>query len=159
MGQIEKLDPYLGSDPHYTQFANPLSLELDKRTNQRKARIPLSLSLPFSEMAGKLLSLHTAPTSKFTTITSSSSRCASNSLFLSPVSVTIPSIRPLQLERRNRILVPVPRAGGPPSTGSLLFAFFLPLSLLVGTILATLRVGKQLDQKFLEEVNRLCYMF
>jgi hypothetical protein len=54
------------------------------------------------------------------------------------------------------MLVPVPRAGGPPSTSTLLFALLLPLSLLLGTVFATLRVGEQLDQKFLEEVNRLC---
>ncbi|KAJ4775783.1 FACT complex subunit POB3 [Rhynchospora pubera] len=104
-------------------------------------------------MAGRLLSLHTSPTflsSNFTT-----TRNASNSgFFFSPVRVTIPSSRPLQLERRHRKLVPVPRAGGPPSTNTLLFAFFMPLSLVLGTVLASLRISKQLDDQYFDEFEK-----
>ncbi|XP_078158496.1 high chlorophyll fluorescence 153 [Carex rostrata] len=102
-------------------------------------------------MEMRLLSLHTSPTiltSKFTTGN------ASNSRFFSSVPVTILSSRTLQLERRHRMLVPVPRAGGPPSTNSLLFAFLLPFSLIVGTVWAAIKIGDKLDQKFLDEIER-----
>ncbi|KAG0452336.1 hypothetical protein HPP92_025000 [Vanilla planifolia] len=42
--------------------------------------------------------------------------------------------------------------GGVPSTSSLILAFFLPLSLLIGTILVSIRIADNLDEKFLEEL-------
>lgn len=44
----------------------------------------------------------------------------------------------------------VPRAG--PSSSAYIFAFVFPLSLLVATIIASIRIADQLDEKFLEEL-------
>ncbi|CAL9108340.1 unnamed protein product [Musa textilis] len=50
--------------------------------------------------------------------------------------------------RRRRLVV----RAGPPSTNSLIFAFVLPLSLLLGTIFTAARVADRLDEKYLEEL-------
>lgn len=44
---------------------------------------------------------------------------------------------------------------GPPSTATLVFAFVFPLSLIIGTIFASVRIADQLDEKFLQEVSRM----
>ncbi|WOK99072.1 hypothetical protein Cni_G07784 [Canna indica] len=49
---------------------------------------------------------------------------------------------------RRRLVV----RAGPPSTNSLILAFVLPLSLLVGTIITAARVADRLDEKYLEEL-------
>ncbi|XP_062230994.1 uncharacterized protein LOC133928597 [Phragmites australis] len=45
------------------------------------------------------------------------------------------------------------RAGGPPSTGALILAFVLPLSLFVGTLVTAARVADDLDERFLREME------
>ncbi|EPS72126.1 hypothetical protein M569_02634, partial [Genlisea aurea] len=45
------------------------------------------------------------------------------------------------------------RAGAGPSTVSYAVAFFLPVSLLVVTVITSIRVADKLDQKYLEEVR------
>ncbi|KAG9459523.1 hypothetical protein H6P81_004031 [Aristolochia fimbriata] len=58
---------------------------------------------------------------------------------------------PVRLRKpRSRSLV-VTRAG-PPSATTLLFAFLFPLSLLLATIFASIRISDKLDQDFLEEI-------
>ncbi|KAF8646968.1 hypothetical protein HU200_065481 [Digitaria exilis] len=47
----------------------------------------------------------------------------------------------------------VVRAGGPPSTNALILAFVLPLSLFVGTLVTAARVGDDLDERFLREME------
>ncbi|XP_020594829.1 uncharacterized protein LOC110034930 [Phalaenopsis equestris] len=41
---------------------------------------------------------------------------------------------------------------GQPSASTLFLVFVLPLSLLIGTILVSIRIGNKLDEKFLEEL-------
>ncbi|CAA6663575.1 unnamed protein product [Spirodela intermedia] len=43
---------------------------------------------------------------------------------------------------------------GPPSTSTLVFAFVFPLSMILGTIFASVRIADQLDQRYLEELAR-----
>ncbi|EEF49618.1 conserved hypothetical protein [Ricinus communis] len=45
----------------------------------------------------------------------------------------------------------IPRAG--PSTSSYVFAFVFPLSLLIGTIITSIRIADKLDRDYLEEVR------
>lgn len=42
---------------------------------------------------------------------------------------------------------------GPPSTGSYVFAFVFPMSLLIGTIFTSMRIAEKLDRQYLEEVR------
>ncbi|XP_042424928.1 uncharacterized protein LOC122012450 [Zingiber officinale] len=58
------------------------------------------------------------------------------------------SSRTGQIIRGRRLMV----RAGPPSTNSLILAFLLPLSLLVGTIFAAARIADRLDEKFLDEL-------
>ncbi|XP_074556517.1 uncharacterized protein LOC141812404 [Curcuma longa] len=58
------------------------------------------------------------------------------------------SSRTDQIVRRRRLIV----RAGLPSTNSLILAFVLPLSLLLGTIFAAARIADRLDEKFLEEL-------
>lgn len=53
---------------------------------------------------------------------------------------------------RTRDLTVVTRAA--PSTSSYIFAFVLPLSLIVITVLTSIRVADKLDRDFLEEVSQ-----
>ncbi|KAM0947865.1 hypothetical protein DsansV1_C07g0072151 [Dioscorea sansibarensis] len=56
--------------------------------------------------------------------------------------------RPRQAQRGNSILV----RAGPPSSSTLILAFVLPLSLLIGTILVSIRIADDLDEKFVNEL-------
>ncbi|GAB4827798.1 hypothetical protein Ancab_034684 [Ancistrocladus abbreviatus] len=56
-----------------------------------------------------------------------------------------------KLDYRQRRRMSVVTLAGP-STSSYVFAFVFPLSLLVVTIFAAMRIGDRLDQKFLEEL-------
>uniref|UniRef100_A0A0D9VA41 Uncharacterized protein n=1 Tax=Leersia perrieri TaxID=77586 RepID=A0A0D9VA41_9ORYZ len=58
----------------------------------------------------------------------------------------------LRMRRRRRRPMVV-RAGGPPSTGALILAFVLPLSLFVGTLVTAARVADDLDERFLREME------
>ncbi|CAN1316524.1 hypothetical protein LINPERPRIM_LOCUS30097 [Linum perenne] len=51
----------------------------------------------------------------------------------------------------------VRRAG--PSTSSYVFAFALPLSLLIFTIFTSIRISDKLDEDYLEEVIKECYNY
>nr|CAB3475397.1 unnamed protein product [Digitaria exilis] len=61
--------------------------------------------------------------------------------------------RPLGGRGRRRRGLMVVRAGGPPSTNALILAFVLPLSLFVGTLVTAARVGDDLDERFLREME------
>ncbi|WCJ39003.1 high chlorophyll fluorescence 153 [Euphorbia peplus] len=56
-----------------------------------------------------------------------------------------------ETRRRRRRLAVVTRAG-PPSTNSYIFAFVFPMSLLVGTIFTSIKIGEKLDRDYLEEL-------
>ncbi|KAH7667204.1 hypothetical protein IHE45_12G044300 [Dioscorea alata] len=74
----------------------------------------------------------------------------------SPPHTTLPSHQPLLLrchrprrpKRSDSILV----RAGPPSSSTLILAFVLPLSLLIGTILVSIRIADDLDEKFVKEL-------
>ncbi|XP_062115613.1 uncharacterized protein LOC133829822 [Humulus lupulus] len=57
---------------------------------------------------------------------------------------------PLKTRARARGTSVVTRAG--PSTGSFVLAFFLPLSLILVTVFASIRISDKLDRDYLEEV-------
>lgn len=64
-----------------------------------------------------------------------------------------PSWGPLRWRRRRRRRgEAVVTNAGPPSSTSLLIAFVLPLSLIAGTVFASIRVADALDEKYLEEL-------
>ncbi|KAJ6812309.1 uncharacterized protein M6B38_149445 [Iris pallida] len=67
-----------------------------------------------------------------------------------------PSLGPLRWRRRRRRGEAVVTNAGPPSSTSLLIAFVLPLSLIAGTVFASIRVADALDEKYLEEVHCHC---
>ncbi|KAJ6841551.1 uncharacterized protein M6B38_306690 [Iris pallida] len=68
-----------------------------------------------------------------------------------------PSLGPLRWRRRRRRRgEAVVTNAGPPSSTSLLIAFVLPLSLIAGTVFASIRVADALDEKYLEEVHCHC---
>ncbi|XP_039136565.1 uncharacterized protein LOC120273891 [Dioscorea cayenensis subsp. rotundata] len=56
--------------------------------------------------------------------------------------------RPRRPKRSDSILV----HAGPPSSSTLILAFVLPLSLLIGTILVSIRIADDLDEKFVKEL-------
>ncbi|XP_062118213.1 uncharacterized protein LOC133831817 [Humulus lupulus] len=58
---------------------------------------------------------------------------------------------PLKNRARARGLSVVTRAG--PSTGSFVLAFFLPLSLILVTVFASIRISDKLDRDYLEEFS------
>ncbi|KAK8956980.1 hypothetical protein KSP39_PZI001415 [Platanthera zijinensis] len=80
----------------------------------------------------------------------------SNSVFPSFFSnLRIPS----EISRQFNPLRPRPRPGeltvvraGPPTTSTLILVFVFPLSLLIGTILVSIRISDKLDEKFFEEL-------
>ncbi|XP_078446831.1 high chlorophyll fluorescence 153 [Wolffia australiana] len=43
---------------------------------------------------------------------------------------------------------------GPPSASTLAFAFVFPLSMVLGTVFASIRIADQLDEKYLQELSR-----
>ncbi|KAL0923109.1 hypothetical protein M5K25_007154 [Dendrobium thyrsiflorum] len=80
--------------------------------------------------------------------------CLSTSTFLSSFqTLRAPSEITRHLHRRHPLPgeLAVVRAG-PPSASTLILVFVLPLSLLIGTILVSIRIGNKLDEKFLEEL-------
>ncbi|XP_006646669.2 ryanodine receptor 1 [Oryza brachyantha] len=67
-----------------------------------------------------------------------------------PCSARPPRVSAWRGRRRRSVVV---RAGGPPSTGALVLAFVLPVSLFVGTLLTAARVADDLDERFLREME------
>lgn len=101
-------------------------------------------------MAGLLIFKPASFSRSLPTTTATATRAS----FKPPHKVFFPTVRfpcdPICRKTRDRGLTVVTRAG--PSTSSYVFAFFLPFSLIVITVLTSIRIADKLDQKFLEEV-------
>lgn len=132
-----------------------LNFKTKKIKNERRVtdhrHQPITIS-PTSE-------LHLMAAISFTNLTPFIRTSPPPHLHLQP-KITPMSIQMMRRRKRGELLV---TNAGPPSSTSLILAFILPLSLLAGTVFASIRIADDLDDKFLQDVMlfffSLCFSF